>query len=88
LRSQLVSLRLRGSLSSCAHDHRRCREFISPAVGRIGLGVSERWLAKHPLTAHLLAKERRQWKELGHRGRVFSAHPAASTFFLRRNPDR
>ena len=33
---------------------------------RIGLGMSERWLAQHPLTAHLLAKERRQWKELGH----------------------
>ncbi len=33
---------------------------------RIRFGVSKRWLAAHPLTAHLVAKERRQWKELGY----------------------
>jgi exopolyphosphatase/guanosine-5'-triphosphate,3'-diphosphate pyrophosphatase len=33
---------------------------------RIRFSVSTRWLAAHPLTAHLIAKERRQWKELGY----------------------
>ncbi len=65
LRAQLLSLRL-------AVLFHHARTIIAlPRVqvtdgGRIGVGVSERWLAKHPLTAHLLAKERRQWKELGH----------------------
>ena len=65
LRAQLLSLRL-------AVLFHHARTIIAlPRIeltggGRIGLGVSERWLAKHPLTAHLLAKERRQWKELGH----------------------
>jgi len=33
---------------------------------RVGLEVPERWLRAHPLTAHLLAKERAQWKALGY----------------------
>jgi exopolyphosphatase/guanosine-5'-triphosphate,3'-diphosphate pyrophosphatase len=33
---------------------------------RIGLEVSRRWLAAHPLTAHLLQKERAQWEALGY----------------------
>jgi exopolyphosphatase/guanosine-5'-triphosphate,3'-diphosphate pyrophosphatase len=33
---------------------------------RIALDVSPRWLASHPLTAHLLAKERSQWSALGY----------------------
>jgi exopolyphosphatase / guanosine-5'-triphosphate,3'-diphosphate pyrophosphatase len=32
---------------------------------RIHFGISRRWLATHPLTAHLLAKEREQWDQLG-----------------------
>jgi exopolyphosphatase/guanosine-5'-triphosphate,3'-diphosphate pyrophosphatase len=65
LRAQLLSLRL-------AVLFYHARTVISlPRIqvadsGRIGLGISERWLSKHPLTEHLLAKERRQWKELGH----------------------
>jgi exopolyphosphatase/guanosine-5'-triphosphate,3'-diphosphate pyrophosphatase len=35
-------------------------------AGRITLTVSPRWLAAHPLTAHLLEKERAQWAALGH----------------------
>ena len=27
--------------------------------------VSERWLKAHPLTAHLLAKEREEWRKAG-----------------------
>jgi len=32
----------------------------------IRVGISRRWLAAHPLTDYLLAKERTQWAELGH----------------------
>ena len=48
------------------------------AVPRIRLGVaraiqfaiSERWLSAHPLTAHMLGKERAQWEALGYRWRL------------------
>jgi exopolyphosphatase/guanosine-5'-triphosphate,3'-diphosphate pyrophosphatase len=33
---------------------------------RIALDVPSRWLAAHPLTAHLLARERAQWGALGY----------------------
>jgi exopolyphosphatase/guanosine-5'-triphosphate,3'-diphosphate pyrophosphatase len=33
---------------------------------RIALDVSRRWLAAHPLTTHLLQKERAQWEALGY----------------------
>src|SRR5947207_1199467 len=33
---------------------------------RIALDVSARWRAAHPLTAHLLTKERLQWSALGY----------------------
>ena len=32
----------------------------------IAFGVPARWLKSHPLTAHLLAKERDEWTALGH----------------------
>jgi exopolyphosphatase/guanosine-5'-triphosphate,3'-diphosphate pyrophosphatase len=32
---------------------------------RVALEVPGRWLRAHPLTAHLLAKERSQWKAMG-----------------------
>jgi exopolyphosphatase/guanosine-5'-triphosphate,3'-diphosphate pyrophosphatase len=31
----------------------------------IGFGIAKRWLAAHPLTAHLLGKERGEWTALG-----------------------
>jgi exopolyphosphatase/guanosine-5'-triphosphate,3'-diphosphate pyrophosphatase len=72
LRSQLLSLRL-----AVLFHHART-VIALPRIRlsdgrRIGLGVSERWLARHPLTAHLLTKERRQWKELGHPWKNLSA---------------
>jgi exopolyphosphatase/guanosine-5'-triphosphate,3'-diphosphate pyrophosphatase len=36
-------------------------------VRRISLDVPPRWLAAHPLTAHLLARERAEWAALGYR---------------------
>jgi len=38
----------------------------------IRFGISQRWLAAHPLTDYLLAKERAQWAALGHPWRVGS----------------
>jgi exopolyphosphatase/guanosine-5'-triphosphate,3'-diphosphate pyrophosphatase len=44
---------------------------IRIAVGpRIDIAMSKRWLAAHPLTDHLLARERAQWTALGHPWRV------------------
>ena len=65
LRAQLLSLRL-AVLFHHARTVIALPRVLVTGGGRIGVGISERWLAKHPLTAHLLAKERRQWKELGH----------------------
>ena len=39
----------------------------------IQFGISRRWLAAHPLTDYLLAKERAQWAALGHPWRAASA---------------
>src|SRR5207302_1327715 len=65
LRAQLLSLRL-----AVLFHHPRTvialPRVLVTGGGRSGVGISERWLAKHPLPAHLLAKERRRWKELGH----------------------
>jgi exopolyphosphatase/guanosine-5'-triphosphate,3'-diphosphate pyrophosphatase len=36
----------------------------------IRFGISQRWLAAHPLTDYLLAKERAQWAALGHPWRM------------------
>ena len=36
----------------------------------IRFGISQRWLAAHPLTDYLLAKERAQWAALGHPWRI------------------
>ena len=36
----------------------------------VRLGVSRRWLAAHPLTDYLLAKESAQWADVGYPWRV------------------
>jgi exopolyphosphatase/guanosine-5'-triphosphate,3'-diphosphate pyrophosphatase len=44
---------------------------ITLSVARdIRFGISRRWLAAHPLTDYLLAKERAQWAELGYPWRM------------------
>lgn len=65
LRRQLLALRL-----AVLFHHARAAIAL-PRIGlsiarRIALSVSSRWLAAHPLTAHLLAKERGQWQALGY----------------------
>ena len=37
---------------------------------RIRIGISARWLAAHPLTDYLLAREREQWAEQGYPWKV------------------
>jgi hypothetical protein len=37
---------------------------------RIEFGIAARWLKAHPLTAHLIARERAQWESLGYRWRA------------------
>lgn len=39
-------------------------------AARIEFGVAARWLKAHPLTAHLLERERAQWEALGYRWRA------------------
>jgi exopolyphosphatase/guanosine-5'-triphosphate,3'-diphosphate pyrophosphatase len=65
LRAQLLALRL-----AVLFHHAR-RPIAAPRIalttgGRIRFGVSPRWLKGHPLTAHLLAKERAEWTALGY----------------------
>jgi exopolyphosphatase/guanosine-5'-triphosphate,3'-diphosphate pyrophosphatase len=64
-RARLLALRL-----AVIFHHAR-RPIDAPRVGlkvgaRIRLAVSARWLKAHPLTAHLLAKERDEWSALGY----------------------
>ena len=64
LRAQVLALRL-----AVLFHHAR-QPIDAPRI-RIGTGrgfrvdLPERWLRAHPLTAHLLAKERREWAEAG-----------------------
>ncbi len=65
-RAQLAALRL----AVLFHHARRPIDAprLSLAVGvRIRFGVPARWLRAHPLTAHLLAREAREWTGLGYR---------------------
>ncbi len=64
LRTKVLALRL-----AVLFHHAR-RPVDAPPIalrvgGRIGFGVSQRWLRAHPLTAHLLAKERQEWAAAG-----------------------
>ncbi|HEX6137740.1 MAG TPA: Ppx/GppA phosphatase family protein [Casimicrobiaceae bacterium] len=64
-RAQLCALRLAVLL----HHARRpiAAPRVALAVGsKVRFDVPARWLAKHPLTEHLLQKETREWKMLGY----------------------
>jgi len=68
VRTQLLALRL----AVLFHHARTAISVprIKFQVGSgIGFGLSTRWLKAHPLTAHMLAKERAQWEALGYRWR-------------------
>jgi exopolyphosphatase/guanosine-5'-triphosphate,3'-diphosphate pyrophosphatase len=50
--------------------HHARRGIDTPRIGlkagrKVQFGVSARWLARHPLTSHLLAMERAEWAALG-----------------------
>jgi exopolyphosphatase/guanosine-5'-triphosphate,3'-diphosphate pyrophosphatase len=64
-RAQLVALRLAVIFHHArqAIDVPRIRLTVN---ARIRFGISARWLRTHPLTAHLLERERREWAELGY----------------------
>jgi exopolyphosphatase/guanosine-5'-triphosphate,3'-diphosphate pyrophosphatase len=64
-RAQLCALRL-----AVLFHHAR-RAITAPRVAlavdkRIRLDVPVRWLARHPLTRHLLRKEAAEWRALGY----------------------
>jgi exopolyphosphatase/guanosine-5'-triphosphate,3'-diphosphate pyrophosphatase len=65
LRAQLLALRL-----AVLFHHARTASALPriefKIAKRIALTVAARWLAAHPLTAHLLEKERAQWAALGY----------------------
>jgi len=64
-RAELVALRLAVLL----HHARRPIDLPQvrlEAARAIRVGVPARWLAAHPLTAHLLAAEREEWRGAGH----------------------
>ncbi|HEX8010863.1 MAG TPA: Ppx/GppA phosphatase family protein [Casimicrobiaceae bacterium] len=65
IRLQLLALRL-GVLFHHARAAIALPRLRLKVGRRIALDVSARWLAAHPLTAHLLAKERSQWDALGY----------------------
>ena len=66
LRTRVLALRL----AVLFHHARRPIEHPRIAIGvnaRIRVGVPARWQKAHPLTAHLLARERSEWEALGYR---------------------
>ena len=71
-RAQLLALRL-AVLFHHARAAIKLPRIQLKVARRIALGVSARWLAAHPLTAYLLAKERAQWAELGYRWKSMRA---------------
>jgi exopolyphosphatase/guanosine-5'-triphosphate,3'-diphosphate pyrophosphatase len=65
LRAQLLVLRL----AVLFHHARRAIDAprVALHLGKsIRFGVSRRWLAAHPLTEHLLARERDEWIAQGY----------------------
>jgi exopolyphosphatase/guanosine-5'-triphosphate,3'-diphosphate pyrophosphatase len=66
--AQVLALRL----AVLFHHARRAIDAprITLKSGRaVQFGVSNRWLKRHPLTLHLLVKEREEWSALGVRWR-------------------
>ena len=65
VRSQLLALRL-AVLFHHARTAIALPRIELKIAARIALTVPARWLSAHPLTAHLLDKERDQWDALGY----------------------
>ena len=60
---------LLGSAGNFDNDVRANNNITLTAGRTIRLDVPARWLKRHPLTLHLLVKEREEWKALGFRWR-------------------
>ncbi len=65
LRAQLLALRLAVLFNHARRPIGRPRIALSLRP-RIRLGISAAWLKTHPLTAHLIAREKAEWAELGY----------------------
>jgi len=63
-RAQLLALRLAVLLHHARRPVDRPRMVLT-VTPRIRFDVSARWLKAHPLTAHLLARERSEWAAMG-----------------------
>ncbi len=68
LRAQIVALRL-AVLFYHARTETALPRVTLDTGRRVDFSVNARWLAKHPLTAHLLSQERAQWRSLGRASR-------------------
>ena len=64
-RAQLCALRLAVLFHHARRPIAPPRLALSPVGSKIRFGVPGRWLARHPLTAHLLQKEAAKWRALG-----------------------
>ena len=64
LRAQLLAVRLAVLFHHARQPIDAPRIVIGPGRS-FRVGVSARWLHAHPLTEHLLAKERDEWRKAG-----------------------
>jgi exopolyphosphatase/guanosine-5'-triphosphate,3'-diphosphate pyrophosphatase len=81
-RRRSVSHRARRAAPRRAVHHAR-RPIGAPrpqlrASKALRFGVSRRWLSAHPLTAHLLDKEREEWRALGYAWKPFQGMSVAT----------
>ena len=72
IRAAMLALRL-GVLVHHARSTIAVPRIRLEIARNIRFGISQRWLAAHPLTDYLLAKERAQWAALGHPWRAIPA---------------
>jgi len=68
VRAQLLALRL-AVMFHHARTPIALPKIQFKVAGHVSFATSARWLKAHPLTAHLLGKERAQWEALGYRWR-------------------
>jgi len=62
-RAQIAALRL-AVLFCHARTDAALPRIALKTRGGVAIGVAQRWLAAHPLTAYLLERERAQWRSV------------------------